>query len=220
MIDLKNMKIIHLFDKLETSDKRSIVNNYYKTKIAELGGAEIDSQIDRIEKKYLECYYKRLLGESWKILVEKYEIPKQNICLVSEKLNCKEPNLDSIFFNSNHFSPGSLVYFSKTEYPYLCNKYNDIVEKFGKCKCKRELVSLLYEKIFIQNKFIQNMISKGDIMTKFSYLPNINTYGELRNKYPEIFEIHIQEILKTGFDSLQLIKVDDEIKTIKKFLEC
>lgn len=64
------------------------------------------------------------------------------------------------------------------------------------------------------------MISKGDIMTKFSYLPNINTYGELRNKYPEIFEIHIQEILKTGFDSLQLIKVDDEIKTIKKFLEC
>ena len=210
---LDTTKQIFLSEKINDSDRRLIVRSYYTSYLKKLS-VEIDKETDKISEKFLNKYYDKHLGKSWNKLAEKYKLRQHNIYLFYEKSLIKEGHLEEKYFGS-YFSSG-LKYFSSKEYPIInC----DLQKDFEKSRLKKKLVSLLYEKIEIQNKIIHELLSSG-VMTEYkSFLPGIITYNDLYTKYPKIFNSWIQTLLKS-IDSVKIISIDEEVNNLKKFLEC
>ena len=210
---LDTTKQIFLSEKINDGDRRLIVRSYYTSYLKKLS-VEIDKETDKISEKFLNMYYDKHLGKSWNKLVEKYKLRQHSVYLFYEKPLIKERPLEEKYFGS-YFSSG-LKYFSSKKYPIInC----DLQKDFEKSRLKKKLVSLLYEKIEIQNKIIQELLSSG-VMTEYkSFLPGIITYNDLYTKYPKIFNSWIQTLLKS-IDSVKIISIDEEVNNLKKFLEC
>ena len=210
---LDTTKQIFLSEKINNDDRILIVRSYYTSCLKKLS-IEIDKETDKISEKFLNMYYDKHLGKSWNKLAEKYKLRQHNIYLFYEKSLIKEGHLEEKYFGS-YFSSG-LKYFSSKEYPIInC----DLQKDFEKSRLKKKLVSLLYEKIEIQNKIIQELLSSG-VMTEYkSFLPGIITYNDLYTKYPKIFNSWIQTLLES-IDSVKIISIDEEVNNLKNFLEC
>ena len=191
-----------------------IVRSYYTSYLKKLS-VEIDKETDKISEKFLNKYYDKHLGKSWNKLVEKYKLRQHSVYLLFyEKPLIKERPLEEKYFGS-YFSSG-LKYFSSKKYPIInC----DLQKDFEKSRLKKKLVSLLYEKIEIQNKIIQELLSSGVVTEYQSFLPGIITYNDLYTKYPKIFNSWIQTLLKS-IDSVKIISIDEEVNNLKKFLDC
>ena len=209
---LDTTKQIFLSEKINNDDRILIVRSYYTSCLKKLS-IEIDKETDKISEKFLNKYYDKHLGKSWNKLAEKYKLRQHNIYLFYEKSLIKEGHLEEKYFGS-YFSSGLIS--SPKEYPIInC----DLQKDFEKSRLKKKLVSLLYEKIEIQNKIIQELLSSG-VMTEYkSFLPGIITYNDLYTKYPKIFNSWIQTLLKS-IDSVKIISIDEEVNNLKKFLEC
>ena len=189
-----------------------IVRSYYTSYLKKLS-VEIDKETDKISEKFLNKYYDKHLGKSWNKLAEKYKLRQHNIYLFYEKSLIKEGHLEEKYFGS-YFSSGLIS--SPKEYPIInC----DLQKDFEKSRLKKKLISLLYEKIEIQNKIIQELLSSGVVTEYQSFLPGIITYNDLYTKYPKIFNSWIQTLLKS-IDSVKIISIDEEVNNLKKFLEC
>ena len=211
---LDTTKQIFLSEKINNGDRILIVRSYYTSCLKKLS-IEIDKETDKISEKFLNMYYDKHLGKSWNKLVEKYKLRQHSVYLLFyEKPLIKERPLEEKYFGS-YFSSG-LKYFSSKKYPIInC----DLQKDFEKSRLKKKLVSLLYEKIEIQNKIIQELLSSG-VMTEYkSFLPGIITYNDLYTKYPKIFNSWIQTLLES-IDSVKIISIDEEVNNLKKFLEC
>ena len=209
---LDTTKQIFLSEKINDGDRRLIVRSYYTSYLKKLS-VEIDKETDKISEKFLNKYYDKHLGKSWNKLVEKYKL-RHSVYLFYEKPLIKEGHLEEKYFGS-YFSSG-LKYFSPKEYPMI---NSDLQKDFEKSRLKKKLISLLYEKIEIQNKIIQELLSSG-VMTEYqSFLPGIITYNDLYTKYPKIFNSWIQTLLES-IDSVKIISIDEEVNNLKKFLEC
>ena len=211
---LDTTKQIFLSEKINNGDRILIVRSYYTSCLKKLS-IEIDKETDKISEKFLNMYYDKHLGKSWNKLVEKYKLRQHSVYLLFyEKPLIKERPLEEKYFGS-YFSSG-LKYFSSKEYPIInC----DLQKDFEKSRLKKKLVSLLYEKIEIQNKIIQELLSSG-VMTEYkSFLPGIITYNDLYTKYPKIFNSWIQTLLES-IDSVKIISIDEEVNNLKNFLEC
>lgn len=165
MNNLESMKQVYLSEIISDQDKNLITQSYFKARSSQLT-SEIDKQIDDISKKYLENYYKKALGDSWRDLVEKYNIRKQSLYLISEPIQSKEGSLSDKYFGGNYFTSG-LKYYSSEEYPVIMDFR--VIDNFSKCKSKKKVVSLLYEKQEIKDNLVSEMLSRG-IITKYSYL--------------------------------------------------
>ena len=211
---LDTTKQIFLSEKINDGDRRLIVRSYYTSYLKKLS-VEIDKETDKISEKFLNKYYDKHLGKSWNKLVEKYKLRQHSVYLLFyEKPLIKERPLEEKYFGS-YFSSG-LKYFSSKKYPIInC----DLQKDFEKSRLKKKLVSLLYEKIEIQNKIIQELLSSGVVTEYQSFLPGIITYNDLYTKYPKIFNSWIQTLLKS-IDSVKIISIDEEVNNLKKFLEC
>ena len=211
---LDTTKQIFLSEKINNGDRILIVRSYYTSCLKKLS-IEIDKETDKISEKFLNMYYDKHLGKSWNKLVEKYKLRQHSVYLLFyEKPLIKERPLEEKYFGS-YFSSG-LKYFSSKKYPII--NY-DLQKDFEKSRLKKKLISLLYEKIEIQNKIIQELLSSG-VMTEYkSFLPGIITYNDLYTKYPKIFNSWIQTLLES-IDSVKIISIDEEVNNLKKFLEC
>ena len=211
---LDTTKQIFLSEKINNGDRILIVRSYYTSCLKKLS-IEIDKETDKISEKFLNKYYDKHLGKSWNKLVEKYKLRQHSVYLLFyEKPLIKERPLEEKYFGS-YFSSG-LKYFSSKKYPIInC----DLQKDFEKSRLKKKLVSLLYEKIEIQNKIIQELLSSGVVTEYQSFLPGIITYNDLYTKYPKIFNSWIQTLLKS-IDSVKIISIDEEVNNLKKFLEC
>ena len=210
---LDTTKQIFLSEKINDGDRRLIVRSYYTSYLKKLS-VEIDKETDKISEKFLNKYYDKHLGKSWNKLVEKYKLRQHIVYLFYEKPLIKERPLEEKYFGS-YFSSG-LKYFSSKEYPIInC----DLQKDFEKSRLKKKLVSLLYEKIEIQNKIIQELLSSGVVTEYQSFLPGIITYNDLYTKYPKIFNSWIQTLLES-IDSVKIISIDEEVNNLKRFLEC
>ena len=210
---LDTTKQIFLSEKINDSDRRLIVRSYYTSCLKKLS-VEIDKETDKISEKFLNKYYDKHLGKSWNKLVEKYKLRQHSVYLFYEKLLIKEGHLEEKYLGS-YFSSG-LKYFSSKKYPIInC----DLQKDFEKSRLKKKLVSLLYEKIEIQNKIILELLSSGVVTEYQSFLPGIITYNDLYTKYPKIFNSWIQTLLES-IDSVKIISIDEEVNNLKKFLEC
>ena len=209
---LDTTKQIFLSEKINNGDRILIVRSYYTSCLKKLS-IEIDKETDKILEKFLNMYYDKQLGKSWNKLAEKYKLRQHNIYLFYEKSLIKEGHLEEKYFGS-YFSSGLIS--SPKKYPIInC----DLQKDFEKSRLKKKLVSLLYEKIEIQNKIIHELLSSG-VMTEYkSFLPGIITYNDLYTKYPKIFNSWIQTLLES-IDSVKIISIDEEVNNLKKFLEC
>ena len=209
---LDTTKQIFLSEKINNGDRILIVRSYYTSCLKKLS-IEIDKETDKISEKFLNMYYDKHLGKSWNKLAEKYKLRQHKIYLFYEKSLIKEGHLEEKYFGS-YFSSGLIS--SPKKYPIInC----DLQKDFEKSRLKKKLVSLLYEKIEIQNKIIHELLSSG-VMTEYkSFLPGIITYNDLYTKYPKIFNSWIQTLLKS-IDSVKIISIDEEVNNLKKFLEC
>ena len=214
MNNLESMKQVYLSEIISDQDKNLITQSYFKVRSSQLT-SEIDKQIDDISKKYLENYYKKILGDSWRDLVEKYNIRKQSLYLISETIQSKTESLSDKYFGGNYFT-SRLVYYSPEKYPVILD-FN-VIDNFSKCKSKKKVVSLLYEKQEIKDNLVSEMLSRG-IVTKYSFLPGINTYEELSVKYPDVFDLWIQDQLRKT-DEIEVISIEEEVNKLKNFLEC
>ena len=209
---LDTTKQIFLSEKINNGDRILIVRSYYTSCLKKLS-IEIDKETDKISEKFLNMYYDKHLGKSWNKLAEKYKLRQHNIYLFYEKSLIKEGHLEEKYFGS-YFSSGLIS--SPKKYPIInC----DLQKDFEKSRLKKKLISLLYEKIEIQNKIIQELLSSGVVTEYQSFLPGIITYNDLYTKYPKIFNSWIQTLLKS-IDSVKIISIDEEVNNLKKFLEC
>lgn len=207
-------KPIYLSDSISDREKKLIVRSYFRVKSNQLT-LEIDKQMNNISRKYLENYYKKTLGNSWRNLIKKYKIFEQPLYLISEPMFLKTKSLSSIYFDNSSFSIG-LRYYSDEEYPRV--EDFDITDFFSKCKSKKKIVSLLYEKQKIKDDLVSEMFTRG-IMNEYSFLPGINTYEDLYVKYPDVFDLWIQDQLKVVAE-VEVITVEEEVNKLKNFLEC
>ena len=209
---LDTTKQIFLSEKINDGDRRLIVRSYYTSYLKKLS-VEIDKETDKISEKFLNKYYDKHLGKSWNKLVEKYKLRQHSVYLFYEKPLIKERPLEEKYFES-YFSSGLIS--SPKKYPIInC----DLQKDFEKSRLKKKLISLLYEKIEIQNKIIQELLSSGVVTEYQSFLPGIITYNDLYTKYPKIFNSWIQTLLES-IDSVKIISIDEEVNNLKKFLEC
>lgn len=214
MSNLETTRQVYLSEAISESDKKSIVRSYFKIKSSQLT-VEIDKQMNDISRKYLERYYKRILGNSWRDLVKKYRVHEQPLYLISESLLSKTTCLSNQYFDGNYLASG-LKYYSPEDYPVTIDfKIKDI---FSKCKSGKKIVSLLYEKQEIKDNLVSEMFTRG-IMNKCSFLPGINTYEDLYIKYPDVFDLWIQDQLKITAE-IEVISVGEEVNKLKNFLEC
>ena len=209
---LDTTKQIFLSEKINNDDRILIVRSYYTSCLKKLS-IEIDKETDKISEKFLNKYYDKHLGKSWNKLVEKYKLRQHSVYLFYEKPLIKEGHLEEKYFGS-YFSSGLIS--SPKKYPII--NY-DLQKDFEKSRLKKKLISLLYEKIEIQNKIIQELLSSGVVTEYQSFLPGIITYNDLYTKYPKIFNSWIQTLLKS-IDSVKIISIDEEVNNLKKFLEC
>ena len=209
---LDTTKQIFLSEKINDGDRRLIVRSYYTSYLKKLS-VEIDKETDKISEKFLNKYYDKHLGKSSKKKKKKYKLRQHNNYLFYEKSLIKEGHLEEKYFGS-YFSSGLIS--SPKKYPII--NY-DLQKDFEKSRLKKKLISLLYEKIEIQNKIIQELLSSGVVTEYQSFLPGIITYNDLYTKYPKIFNSWIQTLLKS-IDSVKIISIDEEVNNLKKFLEC
>lgn len=215
MNNLKTMKV-YLSEAISENDKKSIARSYLKIRSSQLT-SEVDKQMDDISRKYLERFYRKILGDSWRNLVEKYKIHEQPLYLISEPLLSKTESLSNKYFDRNYFATSGLKYCTSEEYPITEDRVTNV---FDKCKSKKKMISLLYEKQNIKDTLVSEMFTRG-IINQYSFLPGINTYEDLYLKYPDVFDLWIQDRLQvTTTVGVEVITVEEEINKLKNFLEC
>lgn len=213
MNSLKTMKV-YLSENINDSDKKLITQSYFQIRSSQLT-SEINKQLDDITRKYLERYYKKILGDSWRDLIKKYKIHKQPLYLISEPLLLKTESLSNKYFDGNYFAISGLKYHTTEEYPITVDRVTNV---FDKCKSKKKMISLLYEKQEIKDTLVSEMFTRG-IMNKYSFLPGINTYEDLYVKYPDVFDLWIQDQLRV-IAKVKVISVGEEVNKLKNFLGC
>lgn len=216
MNSLKTMKQVYLSKDISDSDKKLITQSYFRVKSSQLT-SKVDKQLDDISRKYLERYYKKILGDSWRDLVKKYKIHEQTLYLISEPFLSKTESLSNKYFDRNYFDTSGLKYHTPEEYPITEDRVTNV---FDKCKSKKKMISLLYEKQNIKDTLVSEMFTRG-IINQYSFLPGINTYEDLYLKYPDVFDLWIQDRLQvTTTIGVEVITVEEEINKLKNFLEC
>lgn len=205
-------KIIYLSESIDNS-RKNIVREYFEEEAAKKG-ADIQEKINNICTRFLENYYKRTLGEFWrKDLISKYEIPQSKIAVVSEKKLPGTSILRDVFFGNSYFY---ITQLSENVYPNL--EGINLVQEFSKNRSKKIVMSLIYEKIELENQIIKEF-KKEKILNNTQFLPGINTFGDLKRDFPQILDTWIQYLLqKLEYSQIEVVETQDEIDWLKTFL--
>ena len=85
------------------------------------------------------------------------------------------------------------------------------------------------EKLSILNqiKDLQNFLTTNELIfdtktgswkySRYLYLPGIYTFQDLRDKFPDVFDIYIQTLLE-NFDQVKIIEIKDEVEQLRNKL--
>ena len=216
MKNLESLKKIFLSEKLNNDEKKNIVHSYFNYK-SKLLSKDQEKQIEISTKKILEQEYLKRLGENWKDLTKKYKISSCRYRLLKET------------------SQYSDLCWDELEEVYLISPENfPIVKDGGKIwnplskhpKIKKKLMSILFEILDIKHSVYQELLSRKLIFdtktgyweyVRYLYLPGIYTFQDLRDKFPDVFDIYIQTLLE-NFDKVKIIEIKDEIEQLRNKL--
>lgn len=215
MKNLESLKKIFLSEKINNDEKENIVHSYFNYKL-KLLSKDQEKQIE-ISKKVLEQEYLKRLGENWKDLSKKYKIKSYKYYLLNETSQYSDLRWDEL-------KEVSLI--STEDFPIIRDggKIWNPLSKHP--KIKKKLMSILFEILDIKYSIYQELLSRKlifDIKTGFQehsrylYLPRIYTFQNLRDKFPDVFDIYIQTLLE-NFDQVKIIEIKDEIEQLKNKL--
>ena len=218
MKNSENSKKVYLSENIDKDYKYQIIRAYFHEKSRRLIGdreKKFDEKIGRI----LEDAYIKKLGDNWEDIVEKYNVPRNYQSLIHE---------DFEFPNCQWGDEVKLVYNSSKEYPVIKDSKGKYFNPIDSYRGRPKLLKELMEIIEIKYEIYKSMVKSGAIIEvpsprywgdKLISLPGVNTYEDLKKKYPEIFEFWIQYILR-GCDSVEIISKETETETLKQFIQC
>ena len=218
MKNSENSKKVYLSENIDKDYKYQIIRAYFHEKSRRLIGDQ-EKKFDEKIRRILEDAYIKKLGDNWEEIVEKYNVPRNYQSLIHE---------DFEFPDCQWGDEIKLVYNSSKEYPVIKDSkgkyFNPIDSYSGRPKLLKELMEI----IEIKYEIYKSMVKSGAIIEvpsprywgdKLISLPGVNTYEDLKKKYPEIFEFWIQYILR-GCDSVEIISKETETETLKQFIQC
>lgn len=209
---------VNLSEALDENASRSFITRvYFKSKASELT-IDVDKQIEALCRNYINQLYTTILGNNWKEVAEKYSVEKRSVYMLGEENKYIKESISNRYFPSNLAGAGySVIRYSTTnEYPIIENL--NVMVEFSKSSQKKKLISLLCQKIKIEDDFVTQMCNCG-IIRNYRYLPGVNTFQDLSIKFPDVFEAWVFEKLKK-VDQVEVITMEDEVKNLKSFLGC
>ena len=218
MKNSENSKKVYLSENIDKDYKYQIIRAYFHEKSRRLIGdreKKFDEKIGRI----LEDAYIKKLGDNWEDIVEKYNVPRNYQSLIHE---------DFEFPDCQWGDEVKLVYNSSKEYPVIKDSKGKYFNPIDSYRGRPKLLKELMEIIEIKYEIYKSMVKSGAIIEvpsprywgdKLISLPGVNTYEDLKKKYPEIFEFWIQYVLRSC-DSVEIISKETETETLKQFIQC
>ena len=216
MKNLESLKKIFMSEKINNDEKKNIVHSYFNYK-SKLLSKDQEKQIEISTKKILEQEYLKRFGENWKYLTKKYKISSYQYYLLNETSQYSDLYWDEL-------KKVSLI--SPEDFPIIKDggKIWNPLSKHP--KIQEKLMSILFEILDIKHSVYQELLSRKlifDIKTgfweysRYLYLPKIYTFQELRDKFPDVFDIYIQTLLE-NFDKVKIIEIKDEIEQLRNKL--
>lgn len=218
MKNSENSKKVYLSENIDKDYKYQIIRAYFHEKSRRLIG-DREKKFDEKIRRILEDAYIKKLGDNWEDIVEKYNVPRNYQSLIHE---------DFEFPDCQWGDEVKLVYNSSKEYPVIKDSKGKYFNPIDSYRGRPKLLKELMEIIEIKYEIYKSMVKSGAIIEvpsprywgdKLISLPGVNTYEDLKKKYPEIFEFWIQYILR-GCDSVEIISKETETETLKQFIQC
>lgn len=218
MKNSENSKKVYLSENIDKDYKYQIIRAYFHEKSRRLIG-DREKKFDEKIRRILEDSYIKKLGDNWEDIVEKYNVPRNYQSLIHE---------DFEFPDCQWGDEVKLVYNSSKEYPVIKDSKGKYFNPIDSYRGRPKLLKELMEIIEIKYEIYKSMVKSGAIIEvpsprywgdKLISLPGVNTYEDLKKKYPEIFEFWIQYILR-GCDSVEIISKETETETLKQFIQC
>ena len=218
MKNSENSKKVYLSENIDKDYKYQIIRAYFHEKSRRLIG-DREKKFDEKIRRILEDAYIKKLGDNWEDIVEKYNVPRNYQSLIHE---------DFEFPDCQWGDEIKLVYNSSKEYPVIKDSKGKYFNPIDSYRGRPKLLKELMEIIEIKYEIYKSMVKSGAIIEvpspkywgdKLISLPGVNTYEDLKKKYPEIFEFWIQYILR-GCDSVEIISKETETETLKQFIQC
>lgn len=216
MKNLENLKKIFMSEKINNDEKKNIVHSYFNYK-SKLLSKDQEKQIEISTKKILEQEYLKRLGENWKDLTKKHKINNYPYYLLNETSQYSDLCWDEL-------KEVSLI--SPKDFPIIKDGNNFWNPLSKHPKIKKKLMSILFEILDIKHSVYQELLSRKLIFdikigfweySRYLYLPNIYTFQDLRDKFPDVFDIYIQTLLE-NFDQVKIIEIKDEIEQLRNKL--
>lgn len=218
MKNSENSKKVYLSENIDKDYKYQIIRAYFHEKSRRLVG-DREKKFDEKIRRILEDAYIKKLGDNWEDIVEKYNVPRNYQSLIHE---------DFEFPDCQWGDEIKLVYNSSKEYPVIKDSKGKYFNPIDSYRGRPKLLKELMEIIEIKYEIYKSMVKSGAIIEvpsprywgdKLISLPGVNTYEDLKKKYPEIFEFWIQYILRSC-DSVEIISKETETETLKQFIQC
>lgn len=218
MKNSENSKKVYLSENIDKDYKYQIIRAYFHEKSRRLIG-DREKKFDEKIRRILEDAYIKKLGDNWEDIVEKYNVPRNYQSLIHE---------DFEFPDCQWGDEIKLVYNSSKEYPVIKDSKGKYFNPIDSYRGRPKLLKELMEIIEIKYEIYKSMVKSGAIIEvpsprywgdKLISLPGVNTYEDLKKKYPEIFEFWIQYVLRSC-DSVEIISKETETETLKQFIQC
>lgn len=218
MKNSENSKKVYLSENIDKDYKYQIIRAYFHEKSRRLIGNQ-EKKFDEKIRRILEDAYVRKLGDNWEEIVKKYHVPRNYQSLIHE---------DFEFPDCQWGDEIKLVYNSPKEYPVIKDSKGKYFNPIDSYRGRPKLLKELMEIIEIKYELYKSMVKSGAIIEvpsprywgdKLISLPGVNTYEDLKKKYPEIFEFWIQYVLRSC-DSVEIISKETETETLKQFIQC
>lgn len=217
MKNSENSKKVYLSENIDKDYKYQIIRAYFHEKSRRLIG-DREKKFDEKIRKILEDAYTRKLGDNWEEIVEKYNVPRNYQSLIHE---------DFEFPDCQWGDEIKLVYNSPKEYPVIKDSKGKYFNPIDSYRGRPKLLKELMEIIEVKYEIYKSMVKSGAIIEvpnpcwgdKLISLPGVNTYEDLKKKYPEIFEFWIQYILRSC-DNVEIISKETETEILRQFIQC
>lgn len=217
MKNSENSRKVYLSENIDKDYKYQIIRAYFHEKSRYLIG-DREKKFDEKIRRILEDAYTRKLGNNWKEIVKKYNVPLNYQSLIHE---------DFEFPDCQWGDEIKLVYNSSKEYPVIRDSKGKYFNPIDSYRGRPKLLKELMEIIEVKYEIYKSMVKSGAIIEvpnpcwgdRLISLPGVNTYEDLKKKYPEIFEFWIQYVLRSC-DSVEIISKETETETLKQFIQC
>lgn len=218
MKNSENSKKVYLSENIDKDYKYQIIRAYFHEKSRRLIGDQ-EKKFDENIRRIIEDAYTRKLGSNWKEIVKKYNVPRYYQSLIHE---------DFEFPDCQWGDETKLIYNSSKEYPVIKDSKGGYFNPIDSYRGRTKLLKELMEIIEVKYEIYKSMVKSGAIIEvpsqryredKLISLPGVNTYEDLKKKYPEIFEFWIQHVLRSC-DSVEIISKETETEILKQFIQC